>query len=157
MKIRMANDDDRDGICKLADEINMEHFNHMPRYFAKPKADRSDWWYWQSTFQKEDRFMLVCIMDETVVGFVSASIVDTPDLPFLVSMKRCLIGTIVVASHYQRKGIASQLVARVCEVAKEKGAIDLGLEVMDFNRGAREFYRKLGFGCFSERLSKSLD
>jgi len=156
MNIRAASENDRDGICKLADEINMDHFNNMPRYFSKPKNDGSDWCHWKESFEKENRFAFVCTNEEVVVGFVTAQIINTPELPFLNPMKRCLIGTIVVSGNYQRKGVGSRLISRVSEAAKERRAIDLGLEVMAFNSGAREFYKNLGFACFSERLSKSL-
>lgn len=156
MKIRMANESDRDGICLLADEINLTHFDNMPKYFSKPPQDGSDWWYWKASYEKDGGFVLVCEVDENIIGFVAAQTVNTPKLPFLNSMKRCLISTIVVSKKCHRQGVGSQLIARVAEVAKERGASDLGLEVMAFNRGAREFYIKLGFDCFSERLSKSI-
>lgn len=156
MKIREASETDRDGICQLADEINLIHFGNMPRYFSRPQQDGSDWWYWKASYEKEGGFVLVCEIDDFIAGFVAAQTVNTPELPFLNSMKRCLIGTIVVSNKNQRKGIGSQLIARVTDVARERGASDIGLEVMAFNQGAREFYTKLGFDCFSERLSKAL-
>lgn len=110
----------------------------------------------EASYEKEGSFVLVCEVDENIIGFVAAQTVNTPKLPFLNSMKRCLISTIVVSKKCQLQGVGSQLIARVAEVAKERGASDLGLEVMAFNRGAREFYIELGFDCFSERLSMSI-
>jgi len=156
MNVRMASEEDRGGICKLADEINMDHFINMPRYFSKPEEDGSDWWHWKESFEKEGGFALVCIINKVVVGFVTAQIVDTPKLPFLNPMRKCLIGTIVVSRSCQRKGVGKKLIASVSEVANERGAVDLGLDVMDFNDGARRFYTNLGFGRVSERLSKAI-
>lgn len=156
MKIRMANESDRDGICLLADEINLTHFDNMPKYFSKPPQDGSDWWYWKSCYEKDGGFVLVCEGDNKIIGFVAAQIVTIPELPFLNSMERCLISTIVVSSKSQRQGVGRRLIAHVTTLAKERGASDIGLEVMAFNSDAREFYKKLGFDNFSERLSKNL-
>ena len=55
------------------------------------------------------------------------------------------IHDVVVLADHRRRGIASQMLAEVEAIARERGACKLTLEVLDGNRSARTLYDKLGF------------
>lgn len=55
------------------------------------------------------------------------------------------IHDVVVLADHRRRGIASQMLAEVEAIARERGACKLTLEVLDGNRSARTLYEKLGF------------
>lgn len=61
-----------------------------------------------------------------------------------------------MAESYRGRGLGRELMSTAEAYAKEKGAGDIKLEVMAFNSDALDFYRELGYGNFSFRLSKSL-
>lgn len=156
MEIRFLQDEDKAGICHLSYQINSDHHKHEPRYFREPVAIGEDWEFWKQSHEKEGGFLLVCLINDKVVGFVAAEIYPMPDLPFLTKMTRCRIATIVVSDDHQREGAGTALFNRVCEIAKDRGAIDIGLEVISYNTGAQEFYEQLGFKNFAYRMSRSL-
>jgi ribosomal protein S18 acetylase RimI-like enzyme len=156
MEIRYLEDFDKSGICKLSHQINSEHYKNEPQYFCKPVVEGEDWGYWKNSHEKNDGFVLVAILNNEVVGFISAELAEMPNLPFLNPMKRCRIATIVVSDNHHRKGIGSALYDRVREMAKEQGASDLTLEVFSFNRSAIAFYEKIGFRNTSNHMSLSL-
>jgi ribosomal protein S18 acetylase RimI-like enzyme len=56
-----------------------------------------------------------------------------------------------VAPEYRGQGIADQLVAAVCDLARESGALSVTLWVTDVNDRARAFYRRLGFRPTGQR------
>ena len=55
------------------------------------------------------------------------------------------INKIAVAASHRREGIAGALMARLLELAVERGIRTLMLEVRRANSGAQLFYRQLGF------------
>lgn len=156
MEIRFLQDEDKAGVCQLSYQINNDHYENQPRYFRKPVKVGEDWEFWKQQHEKESGFLLVCLIDDEIVGFVLAEIHPMPDLPFLTKMTRCRIATIVVSDDHQRKGIGTALYNRVCTIAKKRGAVEIGLEVISYNKGAQEFYQKLGFNNFAYRMSRSI-
>ena len=156
MKIRFLNESDKDDICTLSYQINLDHHQNEPRYFRVPVEIGDDWEFWMGCHEKEGGFVLVCELEGNVVGFVACEISPMPNLPFVQPMIKSRIGTIVVAQQHQRKGIGTALFRRVCEISQERGAVDIGLEVFAFNARAVAFYQKLGFKPFAQRLSRSL-
>lgn len=156
MEIRYLKDSDRNGLCKLSHQINKEHFENEPTYFCSPGKAGEDWEFWKNSHDKEGGFILVAIANREVVGFVAAELSDMPNLPFLNSVKRCRIATIVVSKEHHRKGIGTALFERVFKIAQDNGVDDLNLEVFTFNNTAIAFYEKLGFRNSSNRMSKSV-
>lgn len=46
MTVREAKKADLDGICRLSNEINADHYSHMPLDFVKPDGSNRDEAYW---------------------------------------------------------------------------------------------------------------
>lgn len=156
MKIRYLEDSDKSAICMLARQINGDHHQNEPDIFCKPVADSEDWSFWKESHEKDGGFVLVALKNFKVVGFVAAEVSEVPNLPFLNSLKRCRIATIVVSNEHQKSGVGSALFERVCKIAKEQGAERLTLEVFEFNSAAIKFYEKHGFKNSAIHMSKSL-
>ncbi len=156
MEIRYLKDSDKSAICKLSHQINCDHHLNEPEVFCKPVAEGEDWLFWKESHEKDGGFVLVAISNFNVVGFVAAEVSETPNLPFLNPIKRCRIATIVVSNKYKNCGVGSALYEKVCEIAKEKGACRLTLEVFAFNSSAIDFYEKHGFKSTAMYMSKSL-
>ncbi|HXA47887.1 MAG TPA: GNAT family N-acetyltransferase [Burkholderiaceae bacterium] len=58
------------------------------------------------------------------------------------------IHDVAVASAYRRQGIAQAMMAKVEQIAEERGCCKLTLEVLSGNHGAQEMYRKLGYAGY---------
>lgn len=63
---------------------------------------------------------------------------------------------IIVRIDLQRKGIGTQLMNYLENIARENGLIKLRLEVFKSNKKAISFYKKLGYSiCYTNSLSKT--
>lgn len=156
MIIRQAYEDDLTDICILSNEIYGDHFRSMPDNFLEPKNDNRDVSYWQCFMNVDDAIVLVAQEKEKLIGAVCAKIVVTKGIPFLAEKTRLYVGTIIVTSEHQRRGIASLLMEHVEEFSRKFNTEEVMLEVMSFNQDAINFYKALGFGDFSTKLVKKL-
>jgi GNAT superfamily N-acetyltransferase len=57
----------------------------------------------------------------------------------------------------RRQGIGRALVTEVSSWARERGAVEVQLNVYDYNPGAMQFFRALGFAPLSHRLYRTLE
>ncbi len=156
MDIRFLENFDQSDVCRLSHQINLQHYQNEPEVFCEPVEEGSDWAFWKESHEKDGGFVLVAVLDDKVVGFVAAEIPQMPTLPFLNSGARCRVATIVVSSEYQKKGVGSALYEAVHNIAKERGASRIVLEVFSFNSTAIEFYEMHGFRSSAIHMSKSL-
>jgi ribosomal protein S18 acetylase RimI-like enzyme len=62
------------------------------------------------------------------------------------------IYAVAVAPEHRRRGIGSALLRRIEALLKERGCLNVNLQVLASNPGAVAFYETLGF-CIEERVS----
>ena len=87
---------------------------------------------------------MMLIEDANLVqGFVVARAID----------REWEIENVAVAAAGQRKGLGSQLLAAILELARRQGAQNIFLEVRESNRAARALYEKYGFVLSGHRPS----
>lgn len=153
--VRKAKKDDLESICRLSNEINAEHHLHMPQEFQKPDRGNRDEPAWAGFMDKDSAAVFVAEDKGVLVGAVSVSVTTSAPQPFLKHRSRGHIATIVVTKNHRGKGVGRALMSAAETFAKEQGAADIKLNVMEFNSDAFEFYQELGYGIFSTQLSKS--
>ena len=156
MIIRYLEDSDKQGVCRLSHQINLEHHQNEPDVFCAPVQEGDDWDFWKQSHDKDGGFILVAVIGDNIVGFVAAEISETLNLPFLRPQRKCRIATIVVCENHQREGVGSALFDEVSQIAKSHGASKIVLEVFAFNRTAIEFYEGKGFTAPAMHMSKTL-
>lgn len=156
MTIREAKESDLKAICELSNEINAEHYTYMPHDFVEPDGSQRDEPYWLGFLSNDNSAVFVAEESGRLVGAVAVSVSSSAPQPFLTFRSRGHIATIVVTESYRGRGIGRELMSSAEAYAIENGAEDIKLEVMAFNADALDFYRELGYGNFSFRLSKSL-
>ncbi|NND18098.1 MAG: GNAT family N-acetyltransferase [Silicimonas sp.] len=74
-----------------------------------------------------------------VIGFASGTVLMHPD-----KTRAFFINEVGVHEDYQRRGIATRLLQRVCELARDRGAENIWLATEKDNAAARGFYRSMG-------------
>ncbi len=84
---------------------------------------------------------IVCERNGSVTGYISMQCI----------CGECYIGNLAVAPEYQRQKAASNLLASLIAIAKEKQAEFVTLEVRASNMPARALYEKYGFLRAGER------
>ena len=104
----------------------------------------------------ERGIFLVAELDGEVVGFIACRVIDSGKLSFLIQKSKLHISTIVVKESAQRKGIGRELIEVALQAGGNLGATEAFLEVMSYNKAAHAFYKNLGFGSFSEKMSLPL-
>ncbi|MFB6099633.1 MAG: GNAT family N-acetyltransferase [Candidatus Nanohalobium sp.] len=104
--------------------------------------------------QSNDSYFYIAEESGKKAGFISATVKDSP--PIFKRGPKLKINEIFVKEDFRRKGIASELMDRIDEVA-ESGSVDtIELEVNVRNDSAKELYRKHGFKVEREKMVKNL-
>ena len=148
MKIRKATEQDLDAIVELDRQIGQIHYEQVPEVFCPPSALQRP--FLLEAIQSEGRLFCVAVVNEGVVGFLSARIDINDSIPFLTRLPVCRITTLVVDEQHRSRGIGRALIAHCDGWAKAHDACQLKLEVMSFNARARSLYESLGFKRQSE-------
>lgn len=155
VNIRPATEDDLDQVCALAEEIATFHHSKEPEVFARAEAQR-DRAFWLSCITSTEGTVLVASDAETIVGYVTAKVSNINAPTFLNPRIVCRVGTIVVSSHVQRRGIGRELIRSIETWAISRSAVEIRLEVFAFNLRASSFYTSLGYRAQSYIMSRGL-
>ena len=99
--------------------------------FSDPWDER----LFKDALDSEDKHFFVSIFDDDLAGYVI----------FEKVLDEGHITNLAVASGHQRKGIASQLVGKILELAKGLKIREIFLEVRQSNEAAKRLYSKFGF------------
>ncbi|WP_028886718.1 GNAT family N-acetyltransferase [Teredinibacter turnerae] len=156
MEIREAEISDMENICTLSIQINHQHHMSLPHIFKRPESLEQDAPYWERYLNDENGIIYVALKNSQIVGAICGNVFLNNSMPFLVERLRCCIGTIVVAENHQRLGLGTLLMKTIENWAKSKGAKTIDLHVMQFNEGAYDLYKKLGYSFLSQNMAKEI-
>ncbi len=157
MHIRLAADRDLASIVKLAEQINLQHFQGAPNVFSDPEtAAVGAKGFWQGKLNESESRFYVAEIDEQVAGFIVGKVTRNIEVNFICKNSVARVNTVVVAEKYQGRGVGKKLMQAFQEWAEDKKAVEVRLEVMEFNQSAQSFYAELGYGTQSRIMSKPL-
>jgi ribosomal protein S18 acetylase RimI-like enzyme len=105
-------------------------------------------------FEEPNTRFIVAIIDETIVGYARAEVVETSD-PFFKPVKRGYVHALCVGSSYRGQGIASELYGVVESWLEENGCTQVHLEVFDANEASR-IYERWGYTRYITRMVKEI-
>jgi len=94
--------------------------------------------------ENDDSDFLVCVADNTIVGFSLVFFKETRPISLLVPCAYGYIQDFVVAEKYRRQGYGTQLMEASRRWAKDRGAQYLRLSVIPNNEAGIRFYQKNG-------------
>ena len=154
--IRQAAAEDYDALCAIIDEVDTLHRDRMPHIFQKPPGPVRDREYILGLLADENVGLFVAEIEGQVAGFVHALVRDTPPWPVLVPRRRAFIDSLAVGQEFRRRGIGRALMDQAHAWAAAKGAVDVELNVFEFNQPALAFYRTLGYETFTRRMVRNL-
>ncbi|SMX23807.1 GNAT family N-acetyltransferase [Boseongicola aestuarii] len=83
--------------------------------------------------------IVVALDQGEVIGFASGTVLMHPDKPFSF-----FVNEVGVHEDYQRRGIATRLMNRLCDLARDRGCEGIWVATEDDNDAARGLYRSLG-------------
>jgi len=154
--IRPATAKDYDALCAIIDEVDTLHRERMPHIFRRPPGPVRDREYILGLLADDNVGLFVAEVEGQVAGFVHVLVRDTPPWPILVPRRRALVDSLAVGQEFRRSGIGRALMDRAHAWAAAKGAVDVELNVFEFNQPALAFYQALGYGTFTRRMVKNL-
>ncbi|WP_299690349.1 GNAT family N-acetyltransferase [uncultured Vibrio sp.] len=158
MQIRTGKVTDIRAILALSGQINRQHHLGAPMVFAPCSlgfADSEE--YWLGLMIDPVGTFLVAVDDQQVVGFLVGKVTQNKGVSFIKSHKVARVNTIVVNDQVQGRGIGKSLMKSFNQWAQARGAVELRLEVMEFNQQAQGFYESLGMETQSRTMSMSFE
>lgn len=114
--------------------------------FAMPWSRQS---FWEEAAKKDAYYLLAVDMDdkEKIIGYVGVWFV----------FGEGQITNVALMPQYQGQGIASMMISRIIEIAKEHGIGSMTLEVRPSNQKAIKLYHKFGFRSVGRRPRYYID
>ncbi len=126
-----------------ANQLKILYFEYLTHFPPKEEQDMS---LWQSLLEKfeqdENMYLLVAEEDGKVVSSVQMAIIEglTHNVrPFAV------IENVVTHADYRNRGLASALLEKASEIARERGCYKVFLETGSNKESTLNFYRNNGF------------
>jgi ribosomal protein S18 acetylase RimI-like enzyme len=157
LSIREAVASDYDDLCALFDEGDALHRENLPRVFRKPGGAARSKDYVLALVADEAVGIFVAQVGDRLVGSICVTIRESPELPIFVRRRYAVVDNVVVKEEFRRAGIGRSLMEKAHAWALAQGADSIELNVWEFNLGAIEFYRTLGYETASRKMSRRLD
>jgi ribosomal protein S18 acetylase RimI-like enzyme len=154
--IREAVPSDYESLCVLLDEADAPHRENLPWMFQKPRGAvrRKD--YVLGLIADEAVGFFVAQVGDRLVGSMCVMIRESPEIPIFVRRRYAVVDEVVVKREFRRTGIGRALMEKAHEWAVAQGADSIELNVWEFNQGAIEFYKTLGYETASRKMNKRL-
>ena len=103
----------------------------------------------------ENAYMFVAEDGDELTGFISATVEES--IPIFSRGAKLTINEMYVDPEHRRKGLASDMMGRIEEVAEDGDVETLELSVDVENDSAQELYRAHGFETGRKRMIKWMD
>jgi len=154
--IREATRADLDPLYEIFSEADSLHRAVHPEIFQKARHTNTLKEYYKTCILDPSMAIFVAEQNDLICGAIICTLHSAPDNPILVPRKYGTIENIVVLSAHQRQGIGKHLMKRAHQWANAMEATSVELTVWDFNQGAQDFYRGLGYIPKHLRMTKEL-
>ena len=161
IKIRLANKEDLEVLCRLYVEFHEFHMRGVPdRLRSLGDPEKYDCLELLPKLKEiiinKDSEIFIAEINQKPVGFAEVYIrEDKPD-PARVCRKYGYLQSLLVTEKSRKKGIAKKLVEVVEAWAKQKGAIEMQLDIWEFTEGPLNFYQNLGYRTLRRTLTRQL-
>jgi diamine N-acetyltransferase len=152
--VRLATPGDAGAITALALEVQDWHVAGRPDLFKPGSADTAP--EIAARIESEHQFYWVAILDDTIVGYAYARVVNEPENRWKFASRILIVDQMGVAVRRRRLGAGARLWEAVREMAVAQHVDRVVLNVWAFNESARRFYESVGFTPFHTRMAIEL-
>lgn len=149
--IRKARFDDIDRIVELWMEMMSDHHGFEPRLVLTANAAVEYRKYASYYIAHADSSVYVAeLSNKEVVGYCLAFI--SQNLPMFEPETYGFISDLVVTEKQKRQGIGAALMSHVKQWFQRRAVKNIQLQVYSHNTAGKQFWKKIGFENFFERL-----
>lgn len=140
--VRKATIDDISVICKLYREQFKEMAKLIPDFIKEGEQSTE---FIEKTIVNDNSDILICQINDDVVGFILLQAKQRADFSFIVPGKHCYIMDLIITENHRNKGFGTALMNSARDWAKEQECNIISLDVLSSNPRAIALYEKLGF------------
>ena len=162
MKIRSANLADREMLGHLYHEFHQFHVQGVPNRLlslGKPPDSykNSELFKTLKKIIKDDNSAIfVAELEGKIVGLAEIYIRQDEPNPLKVSYRYGFLQSLIVTESFRHHQIGTPLLKAAEQWAKEKGAIEMRLDIWEFKQGPLGFYEKRGYQTLRRTLVRKL-
>lgn len=142
-------------LAELNEGVQNLHHELYPKEF-KPTNKRQAKAAFERLLAKPEVFAFVAKEDEQTVGYVLCMIHQRSESEFQYEKISLIIDQIMVLDTNRRKGVASLLLERAVQLAKEKGITEMIMDHWDGNSAAGSFFARHDFQYFNHKMKRSI-
>jgi GNAT superfamily N-acetyltransferase len=144
MEIRYLNEKDLEVLKDDIIEMWSKHQINNKTLISQNVLENTDLKkYFRNSIKRKNGFSLIAIVDKEIVGIVRVEEESLED--FFNYKKAYKVDDLVVKSKFRKKGVATRLLSRVKEIAKENNVELLKARIYTFNEPAQRFFVDKGF------------
>jgi GNAT superfamily N-acetyltransferase len=154
--IRYLNEKDLDVLEDEIREMWSKHHLNNKSLISEDTLKNTDLHkYFKRSIKRQKGFSLIAMVDEKIAGIIRVA--EEPLEDFFNYKKAYIVDDLVIKSEYRRQGVATALLERVKEIAKENDIGVLKARIYTFNEPAQKFFEEKGFDQIYGEYFNTLD
>jgi len=139
--IRLAAENDFEFVAELETFMSKQNSEGCPYLFKYTKESMPKELYLNEISEGN---MYVLEVNNNVIGFYWARVIEIEDDDRIKYQKIYFIYSIVIKQEFIGKGYGNKLFNHIEKEAKIKGCKTIELNIYEYNKKAKEFYKKVG-------------
>ncbi|MFL5758204.1 MAG: GNAT family N-acetyltransferase [Thermomicrobiales bacterium] len=153
--IRNAVIADYPAICALYGEFDTYHLDGVPHIFAPVADPARTRKVVQAALDDPNQALLIAQFAERIIGLLRISFRDR-EPPFVLK-RIAVVEEVIVTSNERGAGVGREFLMKAQELASDHGAVEVWLDVFEFNTLAIGLYESLGYEQVVRRLRLTLN
>jgi ribosomal protein S18 acetylase RimI-like enzyme len=154
MNIRRATLRDADRLVELWMEMWQFHYKLDPRFAPSPMAATTMRHWIEGHLENPHSAIFCADHDGQIVGYLLATILE--NMPIVMNPSFGFVSEIAVTEKARRKGVGARLLKEAHAWFKSKLITSVEVNVAVRNAVSRQFWRKMGYAEFIERLQYTI-
>jgi GNAT superfamily N-acetyltransferase len=156
-RVRGATIEDYEVLCEIFAQADELHYEALPLVFRNVEGPSRSRELVEGIIAAEGEELIVAEADGEVVGALWVTLRDAPDYPVVAPRRYAVVQQLVVRDSHRGRGAGRALMEAAHRWAAERRVNQVELNVWEFNRGAIEFYERLGYSTASRKMWITLD
>jgi diamine N-acetyltransferase len=154
--VRPATIADYDELCNVWEVGDALHRQALPNIFQASIGPSQERTKVEALIAGPQSAIFVAESCGEVIGLITILVRNVSGPAIKVSRQYVEIYNMAVKVSVQRQGVGRALIDAANDWARQRGITELELNVYEFNRRAKEFYRAMGFSTVSRRMRRRI-